>query len=278
MAERERRQLDAIGRIQRLFLGGRTRAFSGRRIVAAAVRLAGARSEAFLLDEGAQATRRKRSASASGGGGARVCDPAPSGHAPGPGPGGRSGSKASGRRPPSFAATSHLSRQRGASARGWQNLREQAALTQNLHDSEELHRIVTETGYEYSYIATIQEDGRVHLYTPRPDVAAAFAGVTPGMDPPDWHDFADPRDHPAVQRSHQELEEHGSAAPPSGSRGAGVTVAFAGSRRSSDWCADRARRFASSARSRDITREREAAEQLRERGGRSGDPRVRGEW
>jgi PAS domain S-box-containing protein len=260
MAERDRRQLDAIGRIQRLFLSGEDASVLRAEIVAAAVELAGARS-GFLLEEGPR-DEPEAIASAGGAGGARVVIPLV----------GRSGPAGALGLEGVRATTPELRRDlapfldsAALLLRGWQNLREQAALTQNLHDSEELHRIVTETGYEYSYIATIQEDGRVHLYTPRPDVAAAFAGVTPGMDPPDWHDFADPRDHPAVQRSHQELEEHGVC-----------RAAFRLARRGADgrvrWVEKVERLVRGPGPTvrvfgaiRDITREREAAEQLRER-------------
>jgi len=51
MAERERRQLDAIARVQRLFLSGEDASVLRAEIVAAAVELAGARS-GFLLEEG----------------------------------------------------------------------------------------------------------------------------------------------------------------------------------------------------------------------------------
>jgi PAS domain S-box-containing protein len=258
MTERERRLLDAIERMQRFFLSGADTATLHGELVALAVELTGARS-GFLIAVGEPDEAEKIAAAERAGSAVLVPLVGRSGPAGRLGLEGVEADAAQVRRElaPLLDNASIL-------LRGVLNFREHAALTQNLLDSEELHRIVTETGYEYSYVATV-EDGRVQLYTPRPDVAAEYAGISPGEEPPHWKDFTDPRDYAVVERSLDELQRLGVC-----------RAVFRLARRASDgrvrWVekierlvrgpGDRTRVFGAM---RDITREREAAEQLRER-------------
>ena len=89
--------------------------------------------------------------------------------------------------------------------RASQNLGHQEKLEQTLTDSEDLHRIIIEMGYEYTYVATI-ENNSVRLYTPRPDLVAEFIGF--GEDANwmlDWPKAIDPRDRALAERQVKDL-------------------------------------------------------------------------
>jgi PAS domain S-box-containing protein len=253
VTDEESRQLHAIDRIQRFFLSGADAAALREEILATAIELSGARS-GFLLDPGEPAPDEAAAQDA-------VLIPL-EGRS---GPSGTLGLVGTGAtRERVWRELSAFLNNASLLLRGQRNLRETAALTQNLNDSEELHRIIAETGYEHCYVATIQE-GRAYLYTPRPGAAEALLGVSAGPDPPNWREFTDPRDHSIVRQSLVELMERG------------VCRASFRLRRSNAegrvrWVekierlvrgpGERVRVFGAM---RDITREREAAEQLRER-------------
>lgn len=89
--------------------------------------------------------------------------------------------------------------------------------------SEELHRIVSELGYEFSYLARVK-DGEVHFQTPQPEVLARLLGPEAG-DTIDWSPFIDERDHPTMQaaldvllREGETRAEFRTAPGPSGQR------------------------------------------------------------
>jgi PAS domain S-box-containing protein len=145
------------------------------------------------------------------------------------------------------------------------NFADQARLAQHLSDSEDLHRIIIEMGYEYTYVATIEKDN-VRLYSPRPDLVAEFIGFSEDANwVLDWKEAIDPRDWELAEQSVKDLFKLGT------SRGE-MRLA----RRTADgetrWVekierlvrgpGDRLRIFGAV---RDITAAKEAAEQLRER-------------
>lgn len=73
--------------------------------------------------------------------------------------------------------------------------------------SEELHRIVSELGYEFSFLARVK--GReIHFQTPQPEVIARLLGPEAGHTL-DWRPFIDERDHATMDGAVEALLREG---------------------------------------------------------------------
>lgn len=89
----------------------------------------------------------------------------------------------------------------------WRATEPDADSESRLRLSEELHRTVSELGYEFSYLARVNGE-KIDFYTPQPDVIARLVAPEAGTTH-DWSPFIDPRDHEAVAESIRQLMETG---------------------------------------------------------------------
>jgi PAS domain S-box-containing protein len=193
---RRLRQLEAVERIHRSFLDGVDFAEIGPAVVAAAVDLSGARV-GELLGESPPSH-----------------EPLPPGRVliPLVGRTGPSGVLALDFDDADRAAADETIRElapfldaSGILLRASRNLADTARLEQHLTDSEDLHRIIIEMGYEYTYVATI-ENGTVRVYSPRPDLVNEFIGFSEDANwMNDWPKAIDERDRAVVEKQVRDL-------------------------------------------------------------------------